>query len=123
MRTLHRLIAAGALSAPLVIAGAGLASADALYAHDAAWAGPNGAASHSVLAFADDDGDTFFHEEAAAAGPNGAGSFSTTSWAGDGWHHGDDDDGASATYYNQVAFAGDEGAYFEQTYSHADSDD
>ncbi|MEJ2858243.1 MULTISPECIES: hypothetical protein [unclassified Saccharothrix] len=122
MRTFHRLITAGALSAPLLIGGAGLASADALYAHDAAWAGPNGAASHSVLAFAD-DGNAFFHEEAAAAGPNGAGAFSTTSWAGDDWGDGGGDDGASATYYNQVAFASDEGAYYEQTYSHADSDD
>ncbi|WP_309111241.1 hypothetical protein [Saccharothrix sp.] len=125
MRTLHRLVAAGALAAPLLIAGAGLASADAAYGQQTAVAGPNGAWTHTVVAFADDDGNTFFHEHAAAAGPDGAGSFSTTSWTSDG-DNGDGDgdwhDGSSAGYHNEEAFAGDGGAFYQETFSFADSD-
>ncbi|XVV07514.1 hypothetical protein ACQPW3_19890 [Actinosynnema sp. CA-248983] len=122
MRTLHRLVAAGALAAPLLIAGAGLASADAGYGQQTSVAGPNGAWTHTVVAFADDDGNAFFHEHAAAAGPDGAGSFSTTSWAGDGHHgHGDWHHGSSAGYYSQEAFAGYDGAYYQETFSFAHS--
>ncbi|MEU7527166.1 hypothetical protein AB0A74_15640 [Saccharothrix sp. NPDC042600] len=124
MRTLHRLIAAGALAAPLLVAGAGLASADAAYGQQTAVAGPGGAWTHTVVAFADGEGNTYFHEHAAAAGPEGAGSFSTTSWTHDGGYGDGDgyDDGSSAGYHNEEAYASDDGAYYQETFSYADSD-
>ncbi|GAA0245468.1 hypothetical protein GCM10010492_51060 [Saccharothrix mutabilis subsp. mutabilis] len=122
MRTLHRLIAAGALAAPMLVAGAGLAFADAAYGQQTAVAGPGGAWAHTVVAFADDHGNTYFHEHAAAAGPHGAGSFSTTSWTHDGHHGGGHHDGSSAGYHNEEAYASDHGAYHQETFSYADSD-
>ena len=122
MRTLHRLIAAGALSAPLLIGAAGMASADAEYGQTTAVAGPNGAWFHSVHSVADDHGNACFHEHAAAAGPDGAGSFSVHACAGHGYHGGHHGDGGSATYFSQESFASDEGAYSNTTYAHADND-
>ncbi|WP_433263415.1 hypothetical protein ACQPZF_32140 [Actinosynnema sp. CS-041913] len=90
MRTLYRFIVAGALSAPLLVGAAGLASADTNYNHDSTVAGPDGAWHYSVCAGTDGHGNSYYREHLSWSGPHGAGTSNTGSSAGHHHHHDDD---------------------------------
>ncbi|MBB5959612.1 hypothetical protein FHS29_006233 [Saccharothrix tamanrassetensis] len=92
MRTLYRLIAAGALSAPLLIGAAGLASADTDYHQSHTGAGPYGAYHHSVWSGTDGHNHSYYHEHFSWAGPEGAGTGHVSASAGDHYGHDHDDD-------------------------------
>ncbi|GAA1337362.1 hypothetical protein [Saccharothrix algeriensis] len=90
MRTLYRFLVAGALSAPLVIGAAGIASADTHYHHSSSAAGPDGAWNYCVVSGTDGHGGTYYHENLSWAGPQGAYTSDTHASAGD--NHGDHED-------------------------------
>ena len=77
MRKLNRGIAAGVLSLPLVFGATGVAAADSFEQHNAA-AGPDGAASHSIEARTDADGNASYDQQQHVAGPDGAASQDTS---------------------------------------------
>lgn len=82
MRKLNRGIAAGVLSLPLVFGAAGVAAADSFEQHNAA-VGPDGAASRSIEARADADGNASYDQQQDVAGSDGTVSQDTSSSTGD----------------------------------------
>ena len=119
MRNTIRLFAAFALSIPVLLGAAGLASADdASYEHHVSVATPEGAGFHSV--WSGTDGETaYFFEVEGWADENGAYSSQTGAVAGghdhDDGHHGWG--GGDAHYWDHFSYAGEEGAYQESTHS------
>ncbi|GAA1358421.1 hypothetical protein [Saccharothrix algeriensis] len=113
MRNICRLIAAGALTAPLLIGAAGLAYADSGFNQSSTYAGNTGAAAYSVTAVAV-DGVALYQEELVYAGPWGAGTSTTSAAATNGGHGGGH---AQAYFSNEQTFAGPLGAYQGETSS------
>ncbi|RKT54791.1 hypothetical protein [Saccharothrix australiensis] len=156
MRNICRLIAAGTLTAPILLGAASLAyAAETEFDHEAAAAGQHGSIAHEVHSGADGDGNAYFSEEWAIATDQGAAASDTSSSAnadddwdddwdngwdddnGDDWDddNGDDngdadyngghdgwdwDDDPSASFEQEIAFAGPDGAFASDTESHAE---
>ncbi|MFE9743673.1 hypothetical protein ACFYOT_02085 [Saccharothrix saharensis] len=113
MRSIIRLVAAGALSLPLVIGAAGIASADVEYDQGSASATADGATVHDLASGADAYGNSYFFEQYQVAGNYGAGSFTVAAWTYDG----------NAGYYDSYAWSSPEGAWTGDTSAQADSND
>lgn len=113
MRSIIRLVVAGALSLPLLIGVAGIASADVEYDHGSASATAEGAVVHEVASGADAYGNSYYFEQYQIAGNYGAGSFTVAAWT----YNGD------AGYYDDYAWSSSEGSWTGDTSAHADSDD
>ncbi|MFI9010479.1 hypothetical protein ACIGNX_24900 [Actinosynnema sp. NPDC053489] len=111
MRSIIRLVAAGALSLPLVLGAAGIASADVEFDQNAASATADGATVYDLASGADAHGNSYFVQVFEAAGPYGAGSYLQAAWT----YHGD------AGYFEDYAFSGHEGAWTGDTSAHANS--
>lgn len=93
MRKLNRGIAAGLISAPLVLGFAGVAGA-ADFEGTQSVAGPEGVQSSQTTANADSNGDgrVSYEESHSVAGPDGAATQQTSS-SSDSGHSGDSDGG------------------------------
>ncbi|PSL54081.1 hypothetical protein B0I31_107135 [Saccharothrix carnea] len=113
MRSIIRLVAASALSVPLVIGAAGIASADVEFDQSDVAANANGAVVYDQAAGADDYGNSYYYEQAQLASPYGAGSYLVVSWVYDG----------HAGYYDHYSWSGPEGAYAGDTSATADAPD
>ncbi|WP_033441124.1 hypothetical protein [Saccharothrix sp. NRRL B-16314] len=113
MRSIIRLIAAGALSLPIIIGAAGIASADVEFDQNNASATQHGAAVYDLASGADDHGNAYFYEQWQVAGPYGAGSVTVASWV----HNGD------AGYFDHYAWADAYGAWTGSTHASADGAD
>jgi hypothetical protein len=113
MRSIIRAIAAGALSLPIIIGAAGIASADVEYDQSHVAATHYGAAVYDQGSGADDYGNAYFYEVWQVAGPDGAGSALTVSWVYDG----------HAGHYDEYAWVDDQGAWTGNTEANADSPD
>lgn len=110
MRSIIRLVAAGALSLPLIIGAAGIASADVEFDQNNASATANGATVHDLASGADGEGGSYFYESYEVAGPYGAGSFYVLAWTWQG----------NAGYHDGYAWSSPEGAWTGSTSAHAD---
>lgn len=113
MRSIIRLVAAGALSLPLVIGAAGIASADVEYDQGNASASADGATVHDLAAGADAYGNSYFFEQYQVAGEYGAGSFTVAAWTYDG----------NAGYFDHYAWSSPDGAWTGHTHAQADAND
>jgi len=113
MRSIIRLVAAGALSLPLIIGAAGIASADVEFDQGNVSATADGATVHEQAAGADDYGNTYFYEIYEVAGPYGAGAFGQAAFTWDG----------NAVYFDGYAWSGQEGAYTGYTAAEATAPD
>ncbi len=113
MRSIIRLIAAGALSLPLVIGAAGIASADVEYDQSHASASADGAAVYDQASGANGYGDSYYFQQFQAAGPHGAGSWTQAAWTFEG----------NAGYYDNYAWSSDHGAWTGETSAQADDSD
>jgi hypothetical protein len=113
MRSIIRAIAAGALSLPIIIGAAGIASADVEYDQNHVSATHYGAAVYDQASGADDYGNAYFYEQWQVAGPDGAGSAFAVSWV----FHG------SAGHVDGYSWADGHGAWTGGTEAYADSPD
>jgi hypothetical protein len=111
MRSIIRLVAASALSLPLVIGAAGIASADVEYDQNAASATADGATVYDLASGADAYGNSYFFQQFQAAGPYGAGSFTQAAWTYDG----------NAGYFDHYAWSSPDGAWTGSTLAQADA--
>ncbi|MFD1149694.1 hypothetical protein [Saccharothrix hoggarensis] len=111
MRSIIRLVAAGAVSLPILVGAAGLASADVEYEQSYSAATAQGAVTHSVESGAG-HGYAYFHEQFLGAGPQGAGYYQQGSFS---HPHG-------AHYGQQWGFSGPEGAFSGSVGSSAEAD-
>ncbi|MEJ2855291.1 MULTISPECIES: hypothetical protein [unclassified Saccharothrix] len=124
MRNLVRLVAATALSLPVLVGAAGLASADSAgYFGDTLGVGPLGLTYDDTDAGAH-DGEAFYHNEHIHTGELGTFVGHTWSWADDGDHHGEhgDHDGPSAEHYGEVIHISPLGFFTHSHGSFAESD-
>jgi len=113
MRSIIRLLAAGAVALPVLVGAAGIASADAEYEDSTVAATPFGAGIHTVESGADEDGVAYFYESFLGAGPMGAGFEQTGSLSYPG----------GAAYGHEFGFVGPFGAVAGDTESSADTND
>lgn len=113
MRSIIRLVAAGALSLPLLIGAAGIASADVEYDQNAASASADGATVYDLASGADGHGNSYYVVQFETAGPYGAGSFFQAAWTYDG----------NAGYADGYAWSSPDGAWTGSTSAHAHSHD
>ena len=117
MRSVIRFIAAGAVSLPLLIGAAGIASADsgthAEHENYTVAASSEGALVHEVQAGAHEHGVAYFHESFVGAGSEGAGYYEVTAVSYPGGAH----------YEDEYAFAGPHGAVVGGAESSVDSGD
>jgi hypothetical protein len=115
MRTIRRVMVAGALAIPFTLGAAGIASADVGYGENESWAGPDGAYKSSVSSFAGSGGEgVYFQESSSWAGPDGA-------WTED-VATGTDGNG-NTFYFMDASGAGPEGASSHEVSSIAVGDD
>jgi hypothetical protein len=124
MRTIRRVMVAGALAVPFTLGAAGIASADVGYGENESWAGPDGAYENSVSSFAG-DGDgveggegggegVYFQENSSWAGPDGAWSENLATGT---------DGNGNTFYFMDVSGAGPDGASSHDVSSVAGGDD
>lgn len=113
MRSIIRLVAASALSLPIIIGAAGIASADVEFDQSDVAATSQGASVYDQAAGADDYGNSYYYEQYQLAGEDGAGSFLVVSWVYDG----------HAGYYDYYNWSGPEGAYTGDTSATAEAPD
>ncbi|MGM1064250.1 hypothetical protein [Saccharothrix sp. Mg75] len=117
MRTVIRFIAASAVSLPLLIGAAGIASADpgthTEHENYTVAASSEGSFVHEVEAGAYDDDVAYFHEGFVGAGSEGAGYYEVSAVSYPGGAH----------YEDEYAFAGPHGAVVGGAESSADSGD
>jgi hypothetical protein len=111
MRSIIRLVAASALSLPLVIGAAGIASADVEYDQNNASASADGASVHDLASGADAYGNSYFFEQYQVAGQYGAGSFTVAAWTYEG----------DAGYFDFYAWSSPNGAWTGSTSAEADA--
>ncbi|WP_309117121.1 hypothetical protein [Saccharothrix sp.] len=119
MRNLVRLVAATALSLPIVVGAAGFASAESAgYFNDHVGVGPLGLHVDYTDAHSG-DGEAFYHNEHLYAGDLGFHYGHIASFADDGSDH--HDDGASAGHFHEsvdvhpLGFLYDSGASYAET--------
>ena len=105
MRSIIRLVAAGALSLPIIIGAAGIASADAEFDQSDVAATSQGASVYDQASGADDYGNSYFYEQYQLASEQGAGSFLVVTWVYDG----------HAGYYDHYSWSGPDGAWAGDT--------
>ncbi|MFE2752651.1 hypothetical protein ACFXGA_11690 [Actinosynnema sp. NPDC059335] len=113
MRSIIRLVAAGALSLPIIIGAAGIASADVEFDQSDVAATSQGASVYDQAAGADDYGNSYYYEQYQLAGEDGAGSFLVVSWVYDG----------HAGYFDNYSWSGPDGAWTGDTSATADAPD
>ncbi|QQQ76984.1 hypothetical protein IOD16_39620 [Saccharothrix sp. 6-C] len=110
MRSIIRLVAASALSLPIVIGAAGIASADVEFDQNNASASADGATLHDLASGADGEGNSYFYESYELAGPYGAGNYTLLTWTYQG----------GAGYFDQYAWSSPDGAWVGSTSATAD---
>ncbi|MCC8247988.1 hypothetical protein [Saccharothrix luteola] len=110
MRSIIRLVAAGALALPIVIGASGIASADVEFDTNSASASADGATIHDLASGADGEGGSYFFESYEVAGPYGAGSFFVLTYTYDG----------NAGYHDGYAWSSPDGAWTGSTSAQAD---
>jgi hypothetical protein len=113
MRSIIRLVAAGALSLPLIIGASGIASADVEFDDHNVSATDNGATVHDLASGADGEGNSYFYESYEVAGPYGAGSYHVLTWTFQG----------DAGYHDGYAWSSPDGAWVGSTSANAYGDD
>ncbi|WP_158842576.1 hypothetical protein [Saccharothrix deserti] len=135
MRSLIRLVAAGAVAFPIIIGSAGIASADTdseaevNHAHGFAFVGEHGAFLHALHATANENGDTSFHELFLTAGDEGAGAFEVEAFTEDGDAFFESDFSFSGPYGAGTGFedssvvTGDHFDNVDHDHNHDDDDD
>jgi hypothetical protein len=110
MRSIIRLVAAGALALPIIIGASGIASADVEFDQSNASATADGAVIHDLISGADGEGTSYFYEGYEVAGPYGAGSFYVLTWTWQG----------NAGYADGYAWSSPDGAWTGSTGATAD---